>query len=59
MERFGVFTPPKTLLAFLEIPPLAFVGSVGMTHTNCEIVRKPTTNAQTLKTTPINTPKSF
>ena len=25
----GVFTPPKTLLAFLEIPPLAFVGSVG------------------------------
>ena len=32
LEKFGVYKPPKTLLAFLEIPPLGFVTSVGMTH---------------------------
>jgi hypothetical protein len=54
-----VFTPPKTLLAFLEIPPLAFVGSVGMTHTNCEIVRKAKNHRTNLPKTPIKFSKVF
>ena len=50
--------PPKTLLAFLAIPPLAFVGSVGLTHKNREIIEFQIQRTNSENHT-IKTPKCF